>query len=276
MQVVTWSGQGDGTFGVPFILNKPTNFDADSPFNILLSTNYIAAQPETTYFRFSDELTKYTLAHIISNRDSLMYVETRNAIKVTLFLTDKVDYLDGTFQLMTYSGNQYIVKQQIFDPKTAEFVGYYRGLWVSGAHYEVNDAVMYNNFLYVCTIANNDTVFDKTKWINVSGVEVVSLDRAPGTTDYNYELGTVWVDNNTYNHYVLVDNTANAAVWNLGSFNQIVGTYQEIVQGTETEDRSWSPQVLKTAITELSTKIFTQEDEPVDFQTDDIWFDTSQ
>jgi hypothetical protein len=86
MQVVTWSGQGDGTFGVPFILQKPQGFDAAAPFNILLSTNYIAAQPETTYFRFDDSLTKYTLAHIISNRDSLMYIETRNAIKVTLFL----------------------------------------------------------------------------------------------------------------------------------------------------------------------------------------------
>jgi hypothetical protein len=275
MQIVTWSGQGDGTFGVPFLLQKPVNFNIEAPFNIFISANYIAPQPETTYFRFSDSLTKYTLAHIISNRDSLIYVETRNAIKVTLFLTDKVDYTDGAFQVLTYNGNQYIVKQQIFDPKRAEFVGYYRGLWVSKAHYGANDAVMYDNFLYVCIEANHDTVFDKNKWINVSGIEVVSIDRDPTNEDYEYALGTMWINTTTYDHFVLVNNVVDEAIWNPNSDPIIVGTYDQLIEGTDTESKSWSPAVLKESIKELSTKVFTQSNEPTDFDTDDIWFDTS-
>lgn len=275
MQTVIWAGQGDGTFGVPFLLQKPENFDIEAAFNILITVNFIAPQPETAYFRFSDSLTKFTLAHIISSRDSLIYIETRNAIKVTLFLTDKVNYLDGAFQVLTHNGNQFISKQQIFDPKRAEFVGFYRGLWVSKAFYGKNDAVMYDDFLYVAIEESNDTVFDHNKWINVSGIEVISIDRDPTNEDFSYALGTMWINTVTYDHFVLVRNDIDQAIWNPNSDPIVVGTYEEIIEGTDTESKSWSATVLKESIQELSTKVFTQDTEPIDYDDDDIWFDTS-
>lgn len=218
MQKVTWSGEGEGTIISPYILTVESGFDLEQPFNILLTNNYIDAQKEFNYFRFSDSLTIYTLAHIVSNRDSLMYIEPSDAIKTTMFLTDKNDYLDGPYIVTTYSGNLYILKQQIFDPLQNESEGFYKGLWVSGTNYSVNDTVVYNDFLYICIEANYDTVFTTSKWINLSGSKTIILTRDPLSTDYNYSIGTRWINTQNSTHFVLVNNDNNIAVWSLGTF----------------------------------------------------------
>jgi hypothetical protein len=217
MQIVEWTGQGEGTIESPFLLNVDSNFDIEAPFNILLSNNYIDIQREVNYFRFTNSITKYILAYIISNRDSLLYFETKHAIKVTAFLTDKVDYIDGPFVVSSYGGIQYVVKQQIFDPARSQSEGYYRGLWVSGESYSVNDTVVYNGFLYRCITSNFDVSFTASKWENLSGSKTIIQTRDPLASDYNYDIGTLWINTVQLTHFILVKNLNNIAIWNLGS-----------------------------------------------------------
>lgn len=217
MQTVTWSGQGEGTITAPYILNVEVGFSTSQPFNILLATNYIDNQKEFNYFKFSNSLTIYTLAQVISNRDSLMYIEPRNAIKTTFFLTDKSNYLDGPFIVTSYGGSLYILKQQVFDSLPGESDGFYRGLWVSGETYAVNDTVVYNGFLYICLEANYDTTFTASKWMNLSGSKTILSTRDPLQSDYNYDLGTLWINTVNESHFILVKQDNNIAVWNLGS-----------------------------------------------------------
>lgn len=217
MQTVTWSGQGEGTITSPYILNVATGFTTQQPFNILITGNYIDSQKEINYFKFSNSMTIYVLAHILSNRDSLMYINTSNAIKVTMFLTDKNNYIDGPYIVTSYSGIQYILKQQVFDPLQAEADGSYRGLWVSKTDYRVNDTVVYDGFLYICIEANYDTYFTQSKWLNLSGQKKVITNRDPLPSDYNHEIGTLWINTNGFTHFILVNADNNIAVWNLGS-----------------------------------------------------------
>lgn len=217
MQKVTWTGQGEGTTSSPYILNVPAGFDTLSSFNIYITGNYIDAQKEFTYFKFNNSLTIYALAHIISNRDTLMYVETRDAIKTTMFLTDKNNFLDGPYIVTSYGGVQYILKQQVFDPLPSEEEGSFRGLWVSGTDYQVNDTIVYKGFLYICIEANYDTIFTSSKWENLSGSRIITNDRDPLPSDYNYDLGTVWVNTEGASHFILVNQDNNIATWNLAS-----------------------------------------------------------
>lgn len=39
--------------------------------------------------------------------------------------------------------------------------------WTSGTSYAVGDMVIESNLIYKCTIANQDTTFDSTKWEQV-------------------------------------------------------------------------------------------------------------
>jgi hypothetical protein len=217
MQKVTWSGQGEGTITSPYILNTSVGFDIQQAFNIYITSNYVDAQKKYNYFKFSNSLSIYTLAYIISNRDSLMYMETANAIKTTMILTDKTNYLDGPFIVTSYGGSLYILKQQIFDPMPSEEEGSFRGIWVSKETYSVNDTVVYNGFLYICLEANYDTIFTASKWSNLSGSKILVMERDPLPSDYNYDLGTTWVNKDNNSHFILVNQDANIATWNLGS-----------------------------------------------------------
>jgi len=217
MQTVTWSGQGEGSITSPYILNVQVGFDIQQPFNILITGNYIDSQKKFTYFKFSNTSTIYTLAHVISNRDSLMYIEAANAVKTTMFLTDKNNYLDGPYMITSYAGSLYILKQQIFDPVKGEAEGTYKGLWVSKENYSVNDTVVYEGFLYICIEANYDTYFSYSKWVNLSGQKKIIADRDPLPSDYDHEIGTLWINTVGYTHFILVNNDNNIALWNLGS-----------------------------------------------------------
>lgn len=217
MQKVTWSGQGEGTITSPYILNVEIGFDIQQPFNILITTNYIDSQKEYNYFRFSNSSTTYTLAYIVTNRDSLMYIDSKNAIKLTMFLTDKNNYIDGPYIVTSYNGTLYIIKQQIFDPSRKSTEGFYRGLWVSKQTYVVNDTVVYNNLLYMCLESNYDTFFTHAKWLNLSTSTNVKKTRDPLPSDYNYDIGTIWINTEGYAHFILVNVNDNIAVWNLGS-----------------------------------------------------------
>lgn len=217
MQKATWSGQGEGTVSSPYILNVDLTFNLQQPFNILITTNYIDSQKEFNYFRFSNSATIYTLAYVVTNRDSLMYIEAKNAIKVTMFLTDKSNYLDGPYIVTSYSGTMYILKQQVFDPSKKVFEGFYRGLWQSKETYGVNDIVLFNNMLYVCLIGNSDSIFIHGNWLNLSNGTNIIQTRNPLPSDYNYDIGTIWINTVDYSHFILVDSTNNIAKWNLGS-----------------------------------------------------------
>ena len=217
MQTVNWSGQGEGTLTVPFILEVDVGFDNQLPFNVLLTNNYIDAQNTVNYFKFSDSLTKYVLAFMISNRDSMLYYESNDAIKLTAFLTDKNDYLDGPFVVSSYAGIQYIAKQQIFDPGRTESAGIYTGLWVSNRTYNLNDTVMYEGFLYACIEYNSDEVFTPSRWENLSGIKTTIQTRKPLESDFDYELGNVWINQTDYSHYILVGNDNSIGIWNLSS-----------------------------------------------------------
>lgn len=217
MQIVKWTGSGDGTFTSPFVLNVNAGFNAQQPFNVNMVSNYIASQNELTYIRFNDSSIVYLLASIISNRDSLMYFEQKNAIKTTMFLTDHVDYIDGPYVATVYMGIHYIVKQQVFDPLRKQSDGTYQGLWVSGNTYEVNDMVLYEGKLYVCIQSNYDTIFTHSKWINLSGGQIVQMNRDPLPSDYNYSIGTTWINTENLSHFVLVNHDNNIAKWNVGS-----------------------------------------------------------
>ena len=48
--------------------------------------------------------------------------------------------------------------------------------WVSKTQYAVGDLVIYNDVLYYCEVANNDTTFDSSKWSAVSGGGVADCD----------------------------------------------------------------------------------------------------
>lgn len=217
MQTVTWTGQGEGTLTSPFILNTNVGFTTSQPFNILITGNYTYSQRQFNYFRFSSSITIYTLGHLISNRDSLMYIEASNAIKTTLFLTDKNNIIDGPYIVTSYAGIQYILKQQVFDPLAGDSEGTYRGIWVSRTSYSVNDMVIYNGFLYVCIEANYDTIFTASKWTNLSGAKTIITTRDPLPSDYNYDIGTLWINTDNDSHFILVNQGDNIGIWNLGS-----------------------------------------------------------
>ena len=116
MQVVKWTGQGEGTLLYPFILEVENDFVITSPFNIKITQNYVGSQNKENYFKFDNSLTIYLLSYMVSNRDSFLYFESKHAIKVTLFLTNNSDIIDGPYMITTQEGIQYIVKQQVFDP----------------------------------------------------------------------------------------------------------------------------------------------------------------
>lgn len=263
MQVVTWSGQGNGSLTSPFLLNKPDGFNELEPFNILLTNNYIDSQNESNYFKFSDSLTIYTLAYIISNRDSLMYIQSRDAIKVTMFLTDKTDYLDGPYIITTYGGTVFLAKQQIFEPPKEAYEGYYRGIWVSGEVYDVNDTVVYDEKMYVCITANADIVFNEDNWIAVGGIKLITSNISPTVNDYDYDLGTLWINTENNYHFILVDNTIDAAVWNASiDVEGRITTLEQLVAEFQAEELN-------------GVQLFTSEPDESVVNDGDIWFDFS-
>lgn len=219
MQKVIWSGQGEGTTDLPFILETDVDFNIQLPFNIEITTNYVAAQPEFTYFKFDNSITVYMLAHVITNRDSLMYIEGRDAIKITMFLTTFVNILEGPYQITSSGGSQYLLKQQVFDPSRSATEGYYRGLWVSGQSYDVNDIVIYDGITYQCIEFNHDEVFTESKWNLLSGFKAIEQTRDPLPSDYNYPIGSIWVNTDGKRHFILVNADGNIATWNLSSIN---------------------------------------------------------
>ena len=47
--------------------------------------------------------------------------------------------------------------------------------WVSKKSYNLDDLVVYNNAIFQCKITNNDTVFDKAKWVSLTGDELFEV-----------------------------------------------------------------------------------------------------
>ncbi len=68
--------------------------------------------------------------------------------------TNSVDPTTGKFRVLEGSGSAKIDK------------------WVSKKSYNPDDLVVYNNAIFQCKITNNDTVFDKAKWVSLTGDEL--------------------------------------------------------------------------------------------------------
>lgn len=67
--------------------------------------------------------------------------------------------------------------------------------WVAGNSYNTDDLVIYNNSaIYQCKITNNDAVFDKAKWVSLTGetvftkVDKTTIDLATDLATGNYIL----------------------------------------------------------------------------------------
>jgi hypothetical protein len=115
MTIARWSGQGEGTFVEPFILNVNQDFNIEEPFYIRLDSNYSAKKNEQTYFKFSNNpSTKYLLAIVIQDVGTPIFYHSKNALYYTALLTNIVDYTDGAFIININNGVSYILKQQIF------------------------------------------------------------------------------------------------------------------------------------------------------------------
>ena len=68
-----------------------------------------------------------------------------------------VDPTTGKFRVLEGSGSAKIDK------------------WVSKNSYNPDDLVIYNNAIFQCKITNNDTVFDKAKWVSLTGDELFEI-----------------------------------------------------------------------------------------------------
>lgn len=189
MQTLIWNGAGEGTLSNPFVLESATAFDQTKAFNINLKTNYLADTLEYTYFKIDDNLTVYLLATLQFDRNRIMIYEAKQAINYTVFLTDKIDYIDGPYSVNFYNGIHYLVKLQIFDMKNRQ-EGAFTGPWVPNRQYFINDMVLYGNNLYITEITQMSSTFIVEDWINVSvkNEEIKVSDIPP--TSYGVNL---WV-----------------------------------------------------------------------------------
>ena len=48
-------------------------------------------------------------------------------------------------------------------------------LWTSGSPYNVNDIVIKDNTMYICTVANSDTEWDASHWSALNSAEIESI-----------------------------------------------------------------------------------------------------
>ena len=66
-------------------------------------------------------------------------------------------------------------------------------LWVSGESYEENDFVSYNDYIYICKIANNDIDFDEANWKQLTyGIDELSKEDVEGLLGLTEEeIGTM-------------------------------------------------------------------------------------
>lgn len=182
MQTLIWNGAGAGTLSNPFILKSVTAFDQTKAFNINLKTNYLADTLEYTYFKINNNLTVYLLATLQFDRNRVMIYEAKKAINYTVFLTDKIDYIDGPYSVNFYNGIHYLVKLQIFDMKNRQ-EGAFTGPWVPNRQYFINDMVLYGNNLYITEFNQLSPTFVLEDWINVSAKnEEIKVSDIPPTS----------------------------------------------------------------------------------------------
>jgi len=67
----------------------------------------------------------------------------------------------------------------------------------------------------ILILASSSLAFDMPWDLGTKYCKLVQKTAAPTSSDYTYQIGTVWIDTSTEDSYVLVDNTASAAVWNI-------------------------------------------------------------
>lgn len=177
-------------------------------------------------------------------------VDTRIYLKTLadMLTIDENVYPEIYFAICEENGKMYLFnKSNVSDPTTGKF----RVLegsgsakidkWVSKKSYNPDDLVVYNNAIYQCKITNNDTVFDDTKWVSLTGETVfIKVDKttidlgtdltATGNYILNGEIEGVAFTNEVSS--VLVDGD----VYTIVTLSGKVYAF-DIVKGTKVEDK---------------------------------------
>jgi len=181
MQTLIWNGAGEGKLSNPFVLESTNPFDQTKAFNINLKNNYLADTLDYAYFKINEGITIYLLATLQFDRNRVMVYEAKNALNYTVFLTDKVDYIDGPYSVNVYNGISYLIKLQMFDMKNRQ-EGAFTGPWVPNRQYFVNDMVLYANNLYITEVNQASPTFIVEDWINASAKnEEIKVSDTPPT-----------------------------------------------------------------------------------------------